>query len=69
MTDLRAYRHRGTGLIQHLSPRVGEFDALLEEVAEDAKPLAYTSIDKEAVEDYLASEADKPAKGKDEEKK
>lgn len=57
MADEKTYRHRLTGLIQRLSPRVAVADPNLVEVADDAKPLAYTPIPREAVQNHLASKA------------
>jgi lysyl-tRNA synthetase class I len=54
----RNYRNRQTGLVQRLHPRVAATDSNFVEVADDAKPLAYTPIPQEAVEDYLASTID-----------
>lgn len=62
MTDSwRNYRHSLTGLVQRYHPRVASADPNLIEVGEDAKPLAFTPIPAEAVEDYLASRIDDAA--------
>ena len=53
--EWKTYRHAKSGLIQNLHPRVASADSNLIEVAEDAKPLAYTPIPKEAVESYFAA--------------
>lgn len=51
--SFRAYRNRKTGLVGHYDPRLArEFPELIE-VADDAKPLAYTRIPAEAVEAVL----------------
>lgn len=49
------YRHAKTGVVALYSPRVALAHPHLIEVEEGAKPLAYTPIPHEAVEDYLAS--------------
>lgn len=64
MTNLKSYRHKRTGLLQQLSPRVADFVPELEEVAPDAKPLAYTPIPKEAVA-QVASQTRKAAKAEE----
>lgn len=66
MDDLntpRTYRHALTGVVDVYHPRVALADSNLVEVPADAKPLAYTKIPREAVDDYLASREEKSAEG------
>lgn len=50
------YRHEKTGEVGLYHPRVADAHPHLIEVPEGAKPLAYTPIPHEAVEEYLASQ-------------
>lgn len=52
--DIRTYRHEATGRIGRYDPRVALADPRLIEVPEGTKPLAYTSIPQEVVEQALA---------------
>ena len=56
----RTYRHSVTGLVARYHPRVASADKHLIEVADGAKPLAYTPITPKAVADYKAAHADEP---------
>lgn len=53
--SLRTYRHAKTGLVARFHPRVALADANLTEVPDGTKPLAYTPIPREAVEQILAA--------------
>lgn len=66
-TSWRNYRHSKTGLLIRLHPRVAAVDPNLVEVADDAKPLAYTPIPAEAVEKVRASKKTADKSVKDEE--
>lgn len=58
MDDLntpRTYRHSVTGVVGVYHPRVALADPHLIEVPDDAKPLAYTPIPREAVAELLAT--------------
>lgn len=65
---IRTYRHELTGRIQRLNERVAAGDPRLIEVEDGTKPLAYTPIPKEAVDEHRSKTKDAPAKAdKDEE--
>lgn len=55
MSNLRRYRDRNTGLIESYPESVARTFTFLEEVSEDAKPLAYVPISADVKADYLAS--------------
>lgn len=66
MDDLntpRTYRHALTGVVADYHPRVALADKNLIEVPAGSKPLAYTPIPREAVDDYLASREEKSDEG------
>lgn len=60
---LRTYRHAKTGVVGTFHPRVAEAHPDLIEVADGAKPLAYTPIPREAVESLLASRKEQSDEG------
>jgi hypothetical protein len=49
MSSVKSYRHKVTGLIGQFPEGVALVDQNLVEVADDAKPLAYTPIDEDAI--------------------
>jgi hypothetical protein len=55
MATFKRYRDRSTGAIQMYPTSLAAVFPNLEEVDEDAKPLAYVPIPHSVVEDYLAS--------------
>ena len=64
MTSKKTYRHDVTGKVGEFDPRVALADRHLVEIESGTKPLAYTPINKEAVESYHASKStpEEPAK-------
>lgn len=59
------YRNSVTGQVESLPARFGDNDPSLERVEDDAKPLAYTPIPHEAVEEVLARRPAKPESHED----
>jgi len=51
----KTYRHSATGLVDRYHPRVALADKHLIEVSDDAKPLAYLPIPREAIDALVAS--------------
>ncbi|WP_406245796.1 hypothetical protein ACI7YT_12200 [Microbacterium sp. M] len=59
----RLYRHRLTGLVKSYHPRVALADPNLIEVPEGSKPLAYTTIPREAIDALRNAQEDESAEG------
>lgn len=49
--SIKTYRHQGTGLVGQFPDELADIFPDLVEVAEDAKPLAYTPIPADAIAD------------------
>lgn len=68
MSIRRRYRDRNTGLIEVYPESMARTFDFLEEVDDDAKPLAYVPITAEAIEDFTSTrkaEGSKPTKDED----
>lgn len=63
INEWRTYRHKVSGAVGPSPTRLGDSDPNLEEVDENAKPLAYTPIPREVVEDFLAARNDTSEEG------
>lgn len=63
INERRTYRHDVSGAVGEYPTRLGDADPHLIEVDTDAKPLAFTPIPREAVENLLASREDKSDEG------
>ena len=57
MNERRTYRHRVSGEVTRRTPAFAACFPDLEEVPDDAKPLAYTSIPQAAIDEVKAKSA------------
>ena len=63
INEWRTYRHDVSGAVGQYPARLGDADPHLIEVADNAKPLAYTPIPRKLVDEQLASHGDKSEEG------